>query len=187
MQSFHYITIDSTQEEAKRLIRSGAITKNSAYVISETQTQGRGQHGKHWASPQGAGIYLSVIAKKNKLVLDDFAQQYTQLVAEKIILVLKEFFDYDFYVKPINDIYYDGSKLAGILVEVIEHNQQSYVITGVGLNIKKTILQIKESLIETPKAPPISLEEILTNEELSSLDQDLLLKKLMDYISLTEA
>lgn len=181
MQKFSYLVIDSTQEEAKRLIRAGLI-EESSYLISEEQTQGRGQHGKSWASPKAAGIYLSIVAPIKNFELQGLIETYTIRVAEKIIQLLKQKYSYDFYIKPINDIYYDGKKLAGILVELLEHNSNHYLITGIGINCSQSSLQIKEKLIEQPKAVPISLEEILTQEEFSFFDKSVFISVLADSI-----
>jgi BirA family biotin operon repressor/biotin-[acetyl-CoA-carboxylase] ligase len=60
MKSFWYNTIDSTMDEAKRLIRTGQVN-DIAYVVAYHQTRGRGTRRREWASPPHAGIYLSVI------------------------------------------------------------------------------------------------------------------------------
>ena len=60
MQSFHFDTVDSTNEAAKRMIRSGEL-RQPAYLLALEQTAGRGSRGRRWASPKDAGIYLSVV------------------------------------------------------------------------------------------------------------------------------
>ena len=156
MQAFHYISIDSTQNQAKRLIDDAQIISH-AYIVAGEQTAGRGQYGKSWASPPGAGIYLSLITVNDKsAVNEEFIKAQTIGTAEKLIKVLNEIYQADYYIKPINDIYYDACKLAGILVEIYK----GYIITGIGINLRDVPRTIKESIVDEPKAPPISLEEI---------------------------
>ena len=69
IQNFHYDELDSTQDEAKRLIQAGKIT-DIGFVTADSQTNGRGTHGRKWSSPAKSGIYLSVIhLPKEKLAL----------------------------------------------------------------------------------------------------------------------
>lgn len=184
MQVFHYESIDSTQNQAKRLIDSAEI-KSPSYIVAEEQSAGRGQYGKSWASPKGAGLYVSfVMAEGSGLVaegLEEFVQTYTQEVAVKLIQALNDFYKADYYIKPINDIYYDGAKLAGILVEIYK----GYVIIGIGLNLKDQTRQIKEALVEKPKAPPISLEQIVPVDRLNEFDSENFIQSF--FIRLTEA
>ena len=183
MQSFHYPSIDSTQNQAKRLIDDAKIIDQACIVASE-QTAGRGQYGKSWASPQGAGIYLSLIQVNGEWStvngLEALVASYTVEVAKKVIDVLNEIYQADYYIKPINDIYYDGAKLAGILVEIYK----GYIITGIGINLRNVPRTLKESIVDQPKAPPISLEEILPDEIFSKLQEQDLINKLL---TLTEA
>ena len=51
----------STNDVAARLAESGA--EEGTTVVAETQTAGRGRHGRVWFSPPGAGLYVSVIVR----------------------------------------------------------------------------------------------------------------------------
>lgn len=185
MQSFLYSSIDSTQNQAKRLIDDAQII-NQAYIVANEQSAGRGQYGKSWASPQGAGIYISIVTTNNQpsTDLEKFVSTYTTEVAKKVIEVLNEIYQADYYIKPINDIFYDGCKLAGILVEIYK----GYIITGIGINLKNVPRSLKESIVDQPKAPPISLEEILPEYIFKSFDQDGFITKLsIKFSNLTSA
>src|SRR5205085_8627844 len=56
-----YESLPSTMDEASALASAGAA--HGVVVIAEEQTAGRGRRGTHWASPIGAGLYLSFIAR----------------------------------------------------------------------------------------------------------------------------
>jgi biotin-[acetyl-CoA-carboxylase] ligase BirA-like protein len=168
---FHYLTINSTQDEAKKLLKSSQIQINSchetqdfAIVLADEQTAGRGSYGKCWASPKGAGIYVTFVYQLG-FQLEQMDSTLTLKIAELITQGLRQEFSLDgFFVKPINDIYFDGSKLAGILVETLSHAQKTYVLIGLGLNVKRSEYWLTELLPGTPKAPPIALEQIVTDK-----------------------
>ncbi|HAI31324.1 MAG TPA: biotin--[acetyl-CoA-carboxylase] ligase, partial [Thalassospira sp.] len=53
-------TIDSTNEEAKRLADKGA--QSGALVLARSQTSGRGRRGRVWSSPVG-NLYSSLLLR----------------------------------------------------------------------------------------------------------------------------
>jgi BirA family biotin operon repressor/biotin-[acetyl-CoA-carboxylase] ligase len=57
--SQYYRCITSTNDVAARLADAGAA--EGTWVVADEQTAGRGRRGRTWASPPGAGLYLSVI------------------------------------------------------------------------------------------------------------------------------
>ena len=54
-------TTSSTNDIAGHLAQLGA--DEGTTVVAETQTSGRGRHGRVWFSPPGAGLYVSVILR----------------------------------------------------------------------------------------------------------------------------
>lgn len=54
MKIFQYDTIDSTNNEAKRLIQQGV--KPSFAVYAHQQTEGRGRLGRPWKRQQGMSL-----------------------------------------------------------------------------------------------------------------------------------
>ena len=58
MDRYFYQRIDSTNEEAKRLLKKGKSPP--FYVVTEEQTQGKGQQGRKWVSHRG-GLYISIV------------------------------------------------------------------------------------------------------------------------------
>jgi BirA family biotin operon repressor/biotin-[acetyl-CoA-carboxylase] ligase len=51
--------IGSTNDEAARWAAAGA--PEGAVVVADEQTEGRGRRGRSWASPPGAGLYVSIV------------------------------------------------------------------------------------------------------------------------------
>ena len=88
-KSFWYEEVDSTQDEAKRLIQSGKV-KDIAYVIANLQTKGRGTHGRKWSSPVKSGIYLSVIHLPEEKFFFESTTLYTQACGVACVEAIKE-------------------------------------------------------------------------------------------------
>ncbi len=175
IQYLNYGELDSTMDEAWRLVISDAI-EGIACVSASAQREGRGQRGKSWASPVDAGIYISLVHRFSnpREVLQKFSEQMCTVAAADAVLdaILAQNESKgtatNFRIKPINDIYYGDSKLAGILLESKEWNDELVIVTGIGLNLRDASRQLKEEITEQPKATPISFEEIFSRAGLNS-------------------
>ena len=125
--------IDSTSSYLMARLPEGI---GSGHVcISEQQTAGRGRMGRHWVSPFGNNIYLSIhwryllpIAELSGLSLAAglaVARCLDSLGLEGIEL------------KWPNDVLWQNRKLAGLLLEVSgEQGGPSRVVLGLGLNCR---------------------------------------------------
>ena len=159
--------------EAKRYVisdfnKEAWDTKKPILFQAQTQSNGRGQHGKAWASPAGAGLYISLLSSLRIPEESFAAYEATQIVLESLKRTLRECSYNDlnmFSIKPINDIYWNGKKLAGILIERFAHNDKSFNVIGIGLNLYKSSYQIKEGNVSAAKAEPVALEEICGKEK----------------------
>jgi BirA family transcriptional regulator, biotin operon repressor / biotin---[acetyl-CoA-carboxylase] ligase len=193
----HYPDVDSTMNEAKRLIRESSEYKSGSIICisADSQSQGRGQHGKSWASPRGAGLYLSLVSDL-KIPAENSSILATKLCIKSLKEGLKRikiqnsdhknaeiedreqsseiFQNCEFQLKPLNDIYVNNCKLAGILLEKIFFRDTEYNTVGIGINLYKSGYQLKESSLETAKAMPISLEEIIGINATQNLVKSLL-------------
>ena len=89
------------------------------------QTQGKGQYGRQWYSPQG-GVYGSLRACGNA----PESNWLGLLVASELSSQLRQLGIADSGVKWPNDIYCTAGKLAGILVE----RKHRRLVVGIGLN-----------------------------------------------------
>lgn len=176
--------------EAKRLIKESSEYKSGSIICisADFQSQGRGQHGKSWASPCGAGLYLSLVsdlkipAENSSILATEIcirsleeglkrvSQQSLKESTEKAVMETSP----EFKLKPLNDIYVNNCKLAGILLERFFFKDTEYHTVGIGINLYKSSYQLKESSLEIPKAMPISLEEITSINTSQNLAKSLL-------------
>ena len=132
---FEFDTIDSTNDEAKRMLKKDPFLCPFA-VVANGQTSGRGRQGKIFYSPVGTGIYMSVAFEiKNEQDMVFFTSAAAVAVAEAI----EKFSNRKTGIKWVNDIYIDKHKVCGILCESFfakcgEENKR-FVISGIGINL----------------------------------------------------
>lgn len=127
-------------------------------VVAETQTAGKGRKGRKWVSSYGKGLYFSVLLKPHVEVssLSKLSLVFVYAVFEALQKYIPEHFSLK--IKWPNDIYLNGKKLAGFLIDTaVENNEITKVIVGIGININNNLedfqgLDIATSLkIETGK------------------------------------
>jgi len=100
--------------------------------VTREQTQGKGQHGRHWESQRDGSILFSI--RRN------FPQEFnlnglSLIVGLAIVKVLEqECLVEGFKIKWPNDIYFKGKKLAGVLLESQIQSKNQSVVIGVGIN-----------------------------------------------------
>lgn len=180
MQVFEFNEIESTQLRAKELSEEALLP---FIVLANSQTKGKGTKGRVWYSPEG-GFYftLALELEFNLLKIDTvkFSQEACLLVVKILKDILVEFLgpviSGDLKIEPINDLYYKDAKLAGVLIESLNQNKRSILLTGIGLNINKLENQSLDRKI-------ISLENILTKEDFNSFDKIAFAQKLASRLS----
>lgn len=107
---------------------------SGSVCLAEQQTAGKGRRGRHWVSPFGSNIYLSLLWRFQ--VSPVTISGLSLAVGVGVIRALKQHYPYDFKLKWPNDIYYQDKKLGGILVEVSgESEGPCAAVTGLGLNL----------------------------------------------------
>ena len=143
---FYFSNIGSTNDLAARLAATGA--GEGTTVVAEAQTAGRGRLGRTWFSPQGAGLYVSIVIRPGpvpgQVPGDD---PHTPVLALPAMLTLaagvalaeavREATGLAAEIKWPNDLVYERRKLAGILAEAsAQGGALDYVVLGFGVNIR---------------------------------------------------
>ena len=121
--------IDSTNTELKRRAVDGA--PSGMVLVADRQTAGRGRMGRQFFSPDGAGLYMSVLIRP--VVLSQ-AGRMTHLVAVAVRRALAPL-GVDADIKWVNDLLVGGRKLCGILVESGMANGETFAVIGIGINL----------------------------------------------------
>lgn len=124
--------VDSTQNVAQRLVREGA--PEGTLVLAERQTAGRGRLGRHWHSPKGKGIYMSLVVKPD--IPLHLIPHMTLLAAVALSRAVRQTVPgVSPGIKWPNDLLLRGRKISGILMESSAENEALQVIVaGVGIS-----------------------------------------------------
>ena len=123
--------LDSTNNEAKRLIAGGAPLP--LLVVADAQTGGRGRLGRSFYSPPGAGAYLSFALDSGKNPVTA-----TTAAAVAVVRAIDGLAGLPVQIKWVNDIYLYNKKVCGILTEAITNPKTGrieQIVVGVGVNV----------------------------------------------------
>lgn len=134
----HYLlekSVSSTNDIAmQKFCKSGNLP---GVCFAESQTQGRGRHGRHWVSPESQNIYMS-LAWGFKLNIERLP--LLSLAVGAVVADVLSAYCEDISLKWPNDIQIKGRKLAGVLLEShIKDSGQINLVIGVGLNVHMPI------------------------------------------------
>jgi BirA family biotin operon repressor/biotin-[acetyl-CoA-carboxylase] ligase len=113
----HHATIGSTNERARELAEEGAA--HGTLVTADEQTAGRGRQGRGWVTPPGVAIAASLILR-----------EFDDLLPLRAGLAVADVAGPAALVKWPNDVWIDGRKVAGILVEA-----RGWAVLGIGVNV----------------------------------------------------
>jgi BirA family transcriptional regulator, biotin operon repressor / biotin---[acetyl-CoA-carboxylase] ligase len=132
-------TNDLAWEAAERGAAAGFV------VFAERQTKGRGQYGRHWESAPYQGLWFSVLLRPAMTLRE--SPRLTSLLAEVVSATIAEETSCTPTIKPPNDIYISGRKVAGVLVEGRTAGGGSYVaVAGIGINVNQAADDFPEEL-----------------------------------------
>jgi len=140
----HHRVTDSTNERAKELADVGA--PHGTLVTADEQTAGRGRQGREWTAPPRSAVLMSVVLRE----LDE-RLPLTAAVA------LCEALPVEAAIKWPNDVWIEGRKVAGILVE--GRPQEGWAVLGIGVNV-------------TTREFPPELAESATSLHLAGIDEE---------------
>ena len=176
-------TIDSTNNEAKRLGAAGA--PHGTVVIAGHQAGGRGRMGRSFHSPADLGLYLSVILRPNCAATE--LMHLTCAAAVAACHAVADTTDLWPNIKWTNDLVFAFKKLGGILTELSFHADGTinYAIVGIGINCNHTAadfppeLQHMAASIAMCTGNPVDCSRLAAQliHQLYDMDQSLLLKK----------
>lgn len=135
------ILLQKTIQEKKLHYNNGSLNNHGcnihgSIVLAHQQTGGRGRQGRSFFSPQATGLYLSII-----IVPPGGVKNPAQITASTAVAVcksLEQIFQIDPSIKWVNDIFYNGKKIGGILTEgVIDPSDGTIpgAVVGIGLNL----------------------------------------------------
>ncbi|MGH2782823.1 MAG: biotin--[acetyl-CoA-carboxylase] ligase, partial [Thermoleophilaceae bacterium] len=116
----HHRLTDSTNERARALAAAGA--PHGTLVTADEQSAGRGRQGRAWVASPGASLLLSVVLR-----------ELHETVPLAAAVAVCEALPVRTAIKWPNDVWVEGRKVAGILVEA--RSQEGWAVLGVGVNV----------------------------------------------------
>lgn len=151
-QVFCFEEVSSTMDAARQLLKSASAQLPLA-VMAAVQTKGRGRLGRRWLNSKGS-LSLTAALPVESASQADFSS-FTLVVGT----VLQTFFaeqGCSTGLKWPNDILANKAKLAGVLVEKIQLENQGILLVGIGAN-----------LVEAPELPSTTALALLGGKQLS--------------------
>jgi BirA family transcriptional regulator, biotin operon repressor / biotin---[acetyl-CoA-carboxylase] ligase len=130
---------ESTNDDAFRQGREGAA--DGTAVFAEEQRAGRGRRERRWTAPPRRNLTFSVVIRTSL-----GTQRWPCLAHGAALAVARGI---DPWLEPLhaeikwpNDIYADGRKLGGILLEAYPQMTAPFLVVGIGLNVNSTAEEI---------------------------------------------
>ena len=156
------------------LVEHSRFNASSGFVcFAEHQTAGKGRRGRQWVSPYGSNIYVSILWRFQQGGPASISG-LSLAIGVAVIRALRQYLSFpgfgartDVGLKWPNDIYSQGRKLGGILIEVSgEADGPCTAVIGLGLNLflpetqAQTIAQAWTDLTKITGGQPLSRNEL---------------------------
>ncbi len=152
--------VGSTNDVARALAAEGAAV--GTMVMASRQTAGRGRRGRSWFSPEGAGLYVSLVLEPVSGSMSPGAPPSHGLMTLGAGLALARGIGsacgIEVRIKWPNDLVLEAGpggrrKLGGILAEgIVRNGHLDRLVLGFGINVK-------------PAAYPVDLADVVTSVE----------------------
>lgn len=121
-------------------LTEAALNLNGSVFIAEHQSAGRGRLGRSFYSPAGTGLYISLVYVPKAQI--ENPALVTACAAVGVCRGLKAACGVEAKIKWVNDLFYKGKKICGILTEGVlgeETNQIEAAVVGIGVNICESV------------------------------------------------
>lgn len=128
MRIIKFDKIDSTNKYLKEQILNKKA-KEYDIIIAKKQSAGVGRRGNKWISEEGMALFSFVVKDRDISLVD--VVKIPLIAGMATLSALKKIENIEFLFKWTNDVYLQGKKLSGILVEKVE----DYFVVGVGINV----------------------------------------------------
>ena len=117
-------------------------------IFAERQTAGRGRFGRRWESASHRGLWFSLLLRPELPVAH--WTRLTTWAAVAVAAALEKTASCRAAIKWPNDVYLEGRKASGILIEMgAGADQQSFAVMGIGVNVNHTPEDFPDELRET--------------------------------------
>ncbi len=116
-------------------------------VFAEHQTAGRGQRGHRWESAPHRGLWFSILLRPQIPIVE--SARLTNWAAQAIAATIRQETGLEPAIKLPNDVYVEGRKVAGVLVETRAGQGSEWAaVAGIGVNVNQAPEEFPEELRE---------------------------------------
>lgn len=139
-KQFLYLTTCHSTNDLAKTLNSRGLCKNGMVILAENQTNGRGQQGTSWLSEAGQNLTFSIVFRLRHLPLTS-QFLFNKALSIHLLGFFRTYFSNpsnNFHIKWPNDVYLNGKKIAGLLLE--NTSSGGYIsssIVGIGLNVNQ--------------------------------------------------
>ena len=130
---FRYNKVKSTNNTAIKIIKTSDF--DYGMIVSENQSNGKGQYGKKWISYKGNLFVSFFFNLKN---FDINLNKFTKLNCLLVKKLLTSYYRNKIIYKKPNDLLINKKKICGILQETLTKFNKKYLIVGIGINLIKS-------------------------------------------------
>lgn len=160
------VVLEETTSTNDLVAQLAGANDEGLVVFAERQTAARGQYGRNWQSAARLGLWLSILLRPNISVQE--SARLTSLLAEAMVAAIAKSCSLHCAIKPPNDIYFAGRKLAGVLVEMRVESGGGYAaIAGIGTNVNQTLADFPAELEATAGSIALALGRSIDRTELA--------------------
>ena len=124
----HFETLDSTMSKAAEL--ASQQRDEGLAILATHQSAGRGRRGREWLSGPNAGLWATLVLRPQRTPNDwpSLGIVFAVSLAQSLEALTKQ----NLHIKWPNDIWFNDSKLAGILLEQVDDGEALAI--GFGIN-----------------------------------------------------
>lgn len=128
--------VSSTNTVLKELAEQGK--PEGLVLIAKRQSRGKGRLGRSFYSPEGSGLYMSILLRPGLAAEDSLF--ITTAAAVAVAGAVSAVTGRQAMIKWVNDVYLEGKKICGILTEAaidFENNGLNYAVLGICVNVQE--------------------------------------------------
>jgi BirA family biotin operon repressor/biotin-[acetyl-CoA-carboxylase] ligase len=117
-------------------VAAGFAAEPGTAILAGEQTAGRGQYGRSWHCPAGAGVLLAIVLTpppplRGPAMLTAWAAVGVAECVQRLTGLAPT-------IKWPNDVLIDGKKVSGILIESSAAGRAPTAVAGIGLNVTQS-------------------------------------------------
>lgn len=127
-------SLDSTNEEAKRLAASPGFADQ--WIVAREQTAGRGRLQREWKSPVGNLFNTALFREPGGVEIAVRIPFAAALATADVVSAFAP--NADIKLKWPNDVRIERAKVSGILIETGRQGATFWVAAGIGINVTHT-------------------------------------------------